>query len=703
MNYEQLSSVIMDESEDIIYLADPHTYELVYLNKSAIKRLGERTERYRGKKCYEVLQGLDKPCPFCNNDILTKDKFVKWRHHNELYDLYASIKDKLVEIDGKDYRLEIASDITEMENARRQLQQQLNLQKTMLKCVETLNIEEDIDEAINRLLSIIGTFYRADRAYIFEFVDGGKLLDNTYEWCKKGVVPQIDNLQQVPSSSVDRWMVEFERVGEFYITSMGKEVSKDSIEYEVLEPQGIESLMAAPMRHNDKIIGFIGVDNPSVNLNMVELLKTMSLFIINDLKKAEMNRKMYELSYKDMLTGIGNRNMYISVMDNFEENPPEALGVVFVDINGLKIANDKFGHDYGDRMIKSVAEGMYNIFGEETYRIGGDEFVAFMVDCTKEEFEDKVLALRGYEQEESFCAFSIGADFCVGNVNILQQLEHSDSMMYSEKQRYYSKKNNDRRSRDHYLAKELHDDIAAGRFKVLLQPKIDLRTEKVVGAEALVRKVDSEGNVVPPTRFIPLLESEGIVGQVDMFVLDSVCKTLKEWQDKGHELINVSVNFSRITLAEIEIVERTKELVESYGISPENITIEITETVSKISEDYLKKLIDALQEVGFNIALDDFGSKYSNLSILTNIDFHELKMDKSLIDDITTNPKTQIVVLHGINICKDLDNTTSLAEGIELKEQLNMLKKLGCDEGQGYFFSKPIPIEEFYAKYIDGE
>ena len=215
-----------------------------------------------------------------------------------------------------------------------------------------------------------------------------------------------------------------------------------------------------------------------------------------------------------------------------------------------------------------------------------------------------------------------------------------------------------------------------------------------MGAEALVRKKDENGGLIPPNKFIPFYEAEGVISHVDLFVLRSACTVMQQWLASGHT-VYMSVNFSRITLLEPDIVETIKEICRQYDVPTDLITIEVTESISKMDNDQLKELIETINDAGFSISLDDFGSKYSNLAILASMDFDEIKFDRSLVEALESNHKSRVVMESSVKMCRNLDGTSSLAEGIETKGQLDLLLDYQCDYGQGYYFSKPVPPEEF--------
>lgn len=436
MTNNDISAMIVAESNDIIYIADPETYKLIYLNQAALKILGNPPrEDWYLKPCYQILQNMEAPCPFCNNHKLTTDKYYIWDHYNQQLDRYFTIKDKLILIDGKAVRLELATDITNRELSNQKLRHKLEEVQTLVSCIQTLNEDTDTRKAINRLLQIIGSYHHAERAYIFEFTD--KFISNTYEWCKSGILPQIDNLQNLPIESVDRWMEQFQENGEFFITSLGKTVDKDSLEYEILEPQGIESLMAAPIWYKNKVVGFLGVDNPTVNTDSMTLLRSAASFIINDIGKRKLMEQLTRLSYTDSLTGTGNRHDYIRMLNTLEAAPPSSLGIIFLDINGLKATNDTYGHKCGDALIQHTANVLLQIFPHSVYRIGGDEFVVICTGISEKEFNDKVERITRSSKEDSKLNISMGISWQDTDINISRQVAYTDELMYANKRNYY--------------------------------------------------------------------------------------------------------------------------------------------------------------------------------------------------------------------------------------------------------------------------
>lgn len=697
--YEQL---IIKYLENIVYVSDPVNNELLYINEKGKEVLHLEGSDYQGKKCYKLLQGRSAPCEFCTNSKLNEGTFYNWTHYNELLQRHFMMNDTLIEVEpNKLARLEIAVDITENEKRARDLEQRLTMEETLLKCAGTLSANNDQFTAINELLNIVAVYYGGNRAYIFEINYDENTISNTYEWCAAGTSEEISNLQNLPISAIDNWLAQFNKCGEFYLTSVNDTLNKDSDEYRILAAQGIESLIAAPLIENDTIIGFIGVDDPNANVDNLYLLKSVTYYIINDIQKRKMVSKLEYLSFVDLLTGVYNRNRYIHDLDSLEFYSPSSIGVIYLDINGLKVLNDNYGHRYGDYIIKKAADLICGVFNDAVYRIGGDEFVVLCIDMTEQQFKDKVNLLRQRLANDGDINASIGSTWEKGKVNIDLLINHADDLMYAEKQCYYSQGVDHAYSRRSSAAEKIINEIKNKQFIIFLQPKICLQTGELEGAEALIRRQREDGTLMSPDQFVPNYESAGIIRFIDFFTLEVVCKTLRKWAKRGAKTVKISVNLSRVTLLEPNVVESIARVLKLYDVHPKQICIEITESVSKLKPRELHDIAEKFFAYGFSISLDDYGSQYSNMSILSDIVFNELKLDKSFIDRIVNSERARMLVRHTIDLCKGFKNTLIVAEGIENEEQLRLLKEYGCDTGQGFYFSRPLSIPEFEVIYLN--
>ena len=248
------------------------------------------------------------------------------------------------------------------------------------------------------------------------------------------------------------------------------------------------------------------------------------------------------------------------------------------------------------------------------------------------------------------------------------------------------------------MKNDLSKEINYDEFVIYLQPKFDTVKENVVGAEALIRK-EINGELIMPDKFVPYYEKTGLITKIDMFVLREICKLQKKWREENFRLIPVSINESRHHLKNKNHVNELKEIVAEYNADTRLIELEMTE--STIVEDMkkAKNAAESVKELGFIVSMDDFGTGYSSFNILKDIEIDILKIDKSFFTDMEKNIRAQIIVETIIQMCKRLKITT-VAEGIDTNGQVSFLKQIGCDIIQGYYFSKPIRIEEFEEKYL---
>ncbi len=441
-----------------------------------------------------------------------------------------------------------------------------------------------------------------------------------------------------------------------------------------------------PLLLKDKLIPFNG------KLAKLEVATDISKIIEleRELQKrlkdeTELVAKLNKLSYYDSLTGIKNRHSYTKALKEMDSKYIESLGVAYIDITNLSAINDAKGILFGDEILKSLANKLENIFGEGVFRVDGDEFVVLKENIDEMNFEENIALLKKQLNSEEEFSVTIGYTW---NINLKNLKNEINELHIADK---YNR----------ILAENLDMEILNNKYLVYLQPQVDLTTNKVKSAEALVRRIGAKGILQPPISFIPFYEKEGIISKVDLFVLETICKTIKAWKDSNYEELEaIAVNCSRVTIAEKGIVESFSKICEKYNVEKSKIIIEITETINGINEAVLAEIIKNFNEAGFTVSLDDFGSGYSNLTSLISSDFDEIKIDMKLINEIHINKKSKALTESAILLCKNLGNIISVAEGVEILEQYEILKNMECAKGQGYYFDKPLPIEEFTEKYM---
>lgn len=428
---------LLDELEEIVYVCDPDTYDVLYINQNGRKAL-ELGEGYQGGKCYKLLQGLDHPCDFCTNQYLSRDSFYIWEHTNPSLNRHYLLKDKLILWRGKTARMEFAIDITEKENTSRAVKSKLDVERALVECTRILMDENSLDKAISMVLESVGNFYKANRAYIFELHPKENLVKNTFEWCAENVPPQKEVLQNLTMQDVDYWLHAFTKDDLIFIEDLEKVKEVRREEYNILHAQGISSLLAVPLRIDGKITGFIGVDDPCQFQNDTSLLDSLSYFVTAETKKRSMEKQLQFMSYYDALTGVYNRNKYIQYLEQFGSKKLTSVGVVFADINGLKSFNDTYGHSQGDALITSVSCVLGNAFaGCDLYRVGGDEFVIVCENISRDDFEARANQAREMFSRNGSNSVSVGSTWADTGIDVRLLASKADLLMYQNKQSYY--------------------------------------------------------------------------------------------------------------------------------------------------------------------------------------------------------------------------------------------------------------------------
>lgn len=469
----------------------------------------------------------------------------------------------------------------------------------------------------------------------------------------------------------------------------------------VLKRQDIHSLLVFPLWNGKSLRGFVGVDNldPERIDSSRVLLSSMKFFLSSSLWRRDSLNELHFLSYHDQLTGVFNRNAFQRDVQKRDAD----IGVIFLDINGLKDINDGDGYSGGDAVLAAVSRSVHELLPDTAvYRMGGDEFVLLWQGGDEREFRRDVERVRSLFAGTLGFTASVGCAWVRREDDIGEGLIAADARMFAAKRDFYRSSPQSGRYRSGLddvldLARpgRLEELLASDSFTLYCQPQFRVADGAVVGGEILLRLI-SEGKVIPPTQFIPLLESLYAMPQVDLHVFGKVCACLKRWRDEGRPLVPMTVNFSRTTLAFPEVADRLEEIRQKFDIPAELLQVEITETAS--TEDYrtFQKVVDSIRAKGFRVAIDDFGVAYANLMTLARLGFDELKLDKSLMDDLCGSDKRQRLLRLVIEAAEDMGIRT-VAEGVETEEQLAVLCKLGCPRAQGYLLSRPLPVEQFAA------
>ena len=427
---------LFEKMDEMVYVSDVDTNQIIYMNEYLRSALGFRShEEYVGKLCYEVLQGRDSPCPFCTNQQLRQGEFVSWIHKNLVLNKRFLIKDTMIFQEGRRYRIEIAID-ADAEVACKTSYYYARSETILNECLQQIFSTTDPEESIRNMLSYIGETFLCDRTYIFE-LSNTHITSNTYEWCREGVTPQKELLQNIPVSALDWWMALFAQ-NEVTVIEDLENIRKQHPEaYAILKPQGISSLTAGPIQVDGQVIGFIGADNPDNQMFplIISLLNVIGYFTSTLLKRRDLLDRLNELSYHDQLTGALNRH---ALAEAYQSVSVTSAGVIYCDITGLKRTNDTQGHEAGDQTICRCYEMIREAVGTDmVYRTGGDEFVAVCLNCGKTEFYNRLYHLQS-EVRRDKCHIAVGSAWSEQQPLDLEELViRADQEMYQDKRNYY--------------------------------------------------------------------------------------------------------------------------------------------------------------------------------------------------------------------------------------------------------------------------
>ena len=586
---------------------------------------------------------------------------------------------------------------TELDVARNDLA----LAKKLVSCIENLVMNDDFTAAVNSVLTTILEHYDADRTYIFEFQWRANLTRNTYEICREGITPQIENLQAVPIEVVARWIDSFEDQEQntnIFIEDVDalKDDPARRLEYDCLHPQGIKSLIAIPIFINGKLHGFLGIDNPRSHMDALTLLTQFTYIIANELQKRLLTEALTIKSYQDPLTGLNNRLAYDEMLE-YLRGKEFPVGVGFLDINGLKWINDMLSHDMGNKVIQKICTILNeHIEQQYIYRISGDAFVIIWPDVDYKVFMSaakKLEAALFAEKNIASFGFVWGKEEDTGIA-----VRKAEKAMRTAKNKFYAANAELEDSRPGYLD-ALLQEFRDSTFIPYLQPLYSIQYNRVYGAEVLVRKIDPHGNIQTPVEFIDVMEREHMISMVDFTMLRQACELIQKWKPVWPDIV-LNVNFSRNTLMEPDFLERIDQILSETGADPAQLIFEITESSQNIQLESLYSLLDEVKQRGISLAIDDLGTEASCLEMLYLPQISVAKIDKGLIDKAEHIDREQLVIKHLVDLCHDL-NMRCVAEGIETDSQIELLKKLGCDKLQGYKIGKPMLPEDFLRRFGD--
>ena len=500
------------------------------------------------------------------------------------------------------------------------------------------------------------------------------------------------------------------------------------IDYRLGSHDGLDLVrrVAGSSLYSPPVILLTGMENREIDLRAMEsgatdyLVKSQlcaplierSIRYAIERKKTE--QRLLTLAHFDPLTGLANRSLFRTRLEEniaHSKRVQDKLALLLLDLDNFKEINDSLGHPIGDTLLCELARQLKACTRETDIvaRLGGDEFVIIATHLSNDE-NASTLAQRildtikqGIDLEDQSLSTSTSIGIAIyprDGTDADELLKHADLALYQAKDagrggyRFFDPQLNARVQARKTLQKELEKALQNQALKVYFQPILNASNAKVVGAEALLRWPHPERGFIPPDVFIPIAESSGLIGPLGEWVLRAACTQHKLWREAGLPSIQIAVNISSVQFRRTDLVDSVSFIIEESGIDPACLDLEITESMLMEAGQPVRALLNGLHSLGVKLAIDDFGTGYSSLAYLKRFPVDKLKIDRSFVGDITSDPDDATIAKAVISLGKSL-NMEIVAEGVETQGQLDFLRREKCDQVQGYYFSQPIPGDQF--------
>ncbi len=507
-----------------------------------------------------------------------------------------------------------------------------------------------------------------------------------------------------------------------YSSDITKDLREDQTVIELNKSMAMGSAIVIPLIYQNEVFGTLATlnqkDGQDFSPEDIDLLIAVANQASVALAQYELRRAIEHQAFHDTLTGLPNRtyienSLNTAIIKSKHQN--NCFATMFLDLDGFKNVNDTLGHNIGDELLKAVADRFrLNTDPENTLaRMGGDEFAVIITNLQQDDKLEATTIAENYLDiiQKPFqigrhtikVGASIGISFYPGDGEDLGSLlKHADSAMYQAK---YNGKNSVSLFTPELAAKvkdridmenDLRQVIEDGGLELYYQPQICLRKNRRIGIEALIRWNHPIKGFISPDDFIPVSEESKLILDIGKWVIQEACRQNAAWQAEGHEALTVAVNISALQFESPDFIEIVSSALTDSGLDPSYLELEVTERIVMQDVDTIIDRLLALRSIGIKLSIDDFGTGYSSLKYLQKLPVDKLKIDRSFINEISPNSKTPI--LNSIFILAQSLGLKTVAEGVETKEQLDYVRNLGCDEVQGYYFSKAVSASEIWKE-----
>ncbi len=579
-----------------------------------------------------------------------------------------------------------------------------------LLAIDKQNEEQMIDKILEDSLLPLG----ASKIYLVRLLINDKNIVITNKADRNATKTDLEITKEVGEEIFQLIQKFLGAKNTIYINAIEKLPERAFNTKDILRRKGVKALVAAPLVIGENLVGTIIQVYPNALDNERDMqYTTMIANIIGEAKrKLIYENTLYQNANFDEITNLPNRHHFSELVEQKIVSPISSiLSIIFIDIDNFKDINDAFGHHIGDEVLKAVSKKLLAIVEDEGVisRFGGDEFVIM-----HEEIANRTEAryfinqiFKAFENPIEVGKYDFRISMSVGialypedGLNINDLIKNADLAMYEAKQagknRFaFCEDMTKKQAMENILyTNKLFNALKNDEFIIHLQPQISAVDESVVGAEVLLRWNSPDFGLIPPFKFIPILEQTGLIIPVGTWVIEQTLDLLKSFKAEGKDLFRISVNLSSVQFQDSLLVDTVKQNLINSGIEAKYLELEITESVAVNDTEMSLDKLYQIKEIGCPIAIDDFGVEFSSLNRLQKMPIDRLKIDKSFVDGIGIDEKKETIADIIIKLTKSL-KLHSIAEGVETKEQLEFLREHGCEEIQGYYFAKPMPVNEF--------
>jgi diguanylate cyclase (GGDEF)-like protein len=667
---------IFEAMQDGVYIVNSN-FDIQYVNPILVNDFGI----YNDRKCYEYFHDKKEMCSWCKISDVFEGKTVRWEWYSDKnHKTYDLIDTPIKNTDGSISKLEIFRDITAYKQTENSLKEQHKYLQSIVDGVDgpVMVIKKDYRvELMNKALS--------------ETIEDKYIADPKHPKCY-----EISHFRSTPCDGVDhlcplKAVIETKKASIVIHNHHKIDGSNHFIE-----------LSATPLFDNDQ--NCIGI---------IESAKDITSQLAVQDKLLEQKNSLAYQAHHDALTGLPNRILF---KDRLEQCIAKAkynrkkLALFIIDLDSFKEINDSFGHNVGDEILKVVTQRLTELLhGKNTLaRLGGDEFTIALEDLIHGQdaslLAEKLLKIIAkpitINDNLLYVSSSIGISLYPDDgYSVIDLLKYADAAMYKAKDegrnnyQYYSAEMTELAFERVVMETNLRTALKKEEFVVYYQPQVNGTNGKLIGLEALVRWQHPVMGLVSPAKFIPLAETTGLIIELDQIVMRTAMKQVAKWYNQGLNPGKLALNLAIKQLQQKDFVTILEKIIKATGCKPEWIELEVTEGQIMTNPDKAITILNQINNMGIGLAIDDFGTGYSSLSYLKRLPIHKLKIDQSFIRELPYNEEDTAITKAVIALAKSL-GLSLIAEGVEKEDQKDFLVNNGCENIQGYYYSRPVPAEE---------